>query len=75
VLDAEHDPAAEPQDVEVDEGHRPGKGGDLVRDPVLNALRPSYGVLDKDRVRLEQLDVSYPLENNRLFRGHTVPLS
>jgi hypothetical protein len=41
----------------------------------LNALGPLFGVLDEDRVRLEQLDVSYPLENNRLFRGHTVPLS
>jgi hypothetical protein len=51
------------------------KRSDPVRDPVLNALGPLLGVLDENRIRLEQLDVSYPLENDRWFRGHTVPLS
>jgi hypothetical protein len=38
-------------------------------------LGPLFGVLDEDRVRLQQFDVSYPLENDRWFRGHTVALS
>src|SRR5207248_7289472 len=46
-LNAEPDPAAEPNDVDVDEPHRAGEGRDLVRDPVLDALGALLGVLEE----------------------------
>ena len=51
-LDAEHDPAAEPADVDVHERHRAGEGRDPIRNPVLDALRTLPGVTDERRVRL-----------------------
>src|SRR3954451_7705151 len=56
LLDAEADPAAEPDDVNVDERHRAGEGGDLVRDPVLRRFGALLGLLDKRRIdRLGEL--------------------
>jgi hypothetical protein len=50
VLDAQDDPGGEPDDVEVDELHRPGEPGDLVGDPVLQALAALLGVLEQRRI-------------------------
>jgi hypothetical protein len=52
-LDPETDPAAEPEDVEVDEHHRSSERRDLIRDPVLHALGMLLGVLDERGVRLQ----------------------
>jgi hypothetical protein len=38
LLDAEPDPAAEPEDMDIDEQHRPCEGGDPVGEPVLGVL-------------------------------------
>jgi hypothetical protein len=73
VLDAEPDPAAKPQHVDVDERHRSGEGRDRVGDSILHALGSSASVLDEDRVRLEQLDMSHSFQENRLFCGHPMP--
>src|SRR4051794_9442281 len=54
ALDAEADPAREPDDVEVDEPHRAGKGRDAVGDSVLQALRPLLRVLHERRIRVER---------------------
>jgi hypothetical protein len=53
-LDAEADPAAEPEDMDVDEPHRSGEGCDGVCDAVLAALRSLPGLLDEGRIRLER---------------------
>jgi len=45
LLDAEPDPAAEPDDVDVDEPHRPRERRDPVRDSVLHAHGPLFRVL------------------------------
>jgi hypothetical protein len=45
LLDAEHNPAAEPEDVDVDEGHRAGEGRDPIGDPVLHILGALASVL------------------------------
>src|SRR4029453_7298509 len=50
VLDAQDDPGGEPDDVEVDELHRPGEADDLVGDAVLQALASLVGVLEQRRV-------------------------
>src|SRR3954447_2746326 len=49
LLDAEADPAREPDDVEVDERHRAGERRDLVGDPVLDVLGALFGVLQQRR--------------------------
>jgi hypothetical protein len=46
VLDAEADPAAEPGNVAVDEGHRSGERRDPIGDSVLHASRMLLGVAD-----------------------------
>jgi hypothetical protein len=53
ALDAEPDPTAEPEHVDVDEPHRTGEKCDPVREAVLDALRPLLRVPDERRVRLE----------------------
>jgi hypothetical protein len=50
VLDPEEDPGGEPDDVQVDERHRAGEAGDLVGDPVLQALAALLGMLQQRRV-------------------------
>jgi hypothetical protein len=50
VLDPEADPGREPDDVEIDKGHGAGEAGDLVRDPVLQALAALLGVLEQGRI-------------------------
>src|SRR4051812_28791084 len=50
LLDPETDPAAEPDDVQVNERHRAGEGGDAVGDPVLDVLRALLRVLQRRRV-------------------------
>jgi hypothetical protein len=45
VLDPEPDPAAEPDDVDVDERHRAGERRDLVRDAVLDLARALLRVM------------------------------
>jgi hypothetical protein len=45
-LDAEADPGAEPDHVQVDERHRAREAGDGVSDPVLNVLGALLGVPD-----------------------------
>jgi hypothetical protein len=52
LLDAEADPAAEPDDVDVYERHRAGEGRDPVCDPVLHTLGTLASVLEECRVRL-----------------------
>jgi hypothetical protein len=47
VLDAEQDPGGEPDDVEIHEQHGAGEAGDLVGDPVLQALAALVGVLEQ----------------------------
>jgi hypothetical protein len=47
LLDAQPGPAAEPDDADIDEPHRPGKRGDLVGDAVLHALGSLFRVLDE----------------------------
>jgi hypothetical protein len=54
VLDAESDPAPEPEDVDVDEPHRPRECGDPIRNPVLHSLRSLLGLLYEHRIRLER---------------------
>jgi hypothetical protein len=53
-LDTEADPAAEPDDMDVDEPHRSGEGCDGICDAVLAALRSLPGLLDEGRIRLER---------------------
>jgi hypothetical protein len=53
LLDAEADPAGEPDDVDVHERHRAGEGGDPVCDPVLHTLCTLASVLEKRRVRFD----------------------
>jgi hypothetical protein len=52
LLHPEADPRGEPDDVDVDEPHRSGERGDLVRDPVLDALRSLLGVLHEHGIWL-----------------------
>jgi hypothetical protein len=53
VLDTEHDPAAEPRDVDVDEGHGAGERRDPIRDAVLHTLGPLPRVFEQGRVGLQ----------------------
>jgi AAA ATPase domain len=48
-FDQQH-PDREQRDVDVDEAHRPGEGGDPVGDPQLNVLGPLFLLLQDNRV-------------------------
>ena len=50
LLDAEADPAGEPDDVDVDEQHRAAEVGDRVGDPVLRRLGSLTLVLEQRRI-------------------------
>ena len=47
MLDPQADPGGEPDDVEIDEQHRPGEAGDLVGDAVLQALPAFLSMLEQ----------------------------
>src|SRR4029077_353867 len=66
LLDAEPDPAAEPDDVDVDEPHRAGECRYLIRDPVLHALRSLLGVLAEHGVWFER-EVRHVFQQSRLL--------
>src|SRR5439155_15076047 len=51
MLDTEPNPAAKPDDMNVDESHRAGEHGDPVGDPVLGTLGTHAGVFCQRRVR------------------------
>jgi hypothetical protein len=53
LLNAEADPAAEPDDVDIHERHRPSERSDPVCDPILHTLGTLASVLEKRRVRLD----------------------
>jgi hypothetical protein len=50
VLDAEADPAAEPDDVQIDKRHRAGEARDRVGDPLAERIGVLLGLLDQRRV-------------------------
>ena len=78
MLDSEPYPAPEPDDVDVDEGHRAGEYGDLVRDPVLGALGAHSGVFRQRRVRQQTQPVAmsrWPSTRDGRAGGSGTPVS
>ena len=70
LLDAERNPAAEPEGGEVDEAHRTSEGRYAICDPVLHAPCALAGVLDQCRVGLERQPLRPP-HLLRLATGHS----